>query len=157
MTTVDAMRDPSRVQIEMSLEIANRKATLPSKRCTSVAKPVAKRTRCIVPEFTSGFPCENQRRKWSTIWNFEIVDNGTGLSDEVQRRIGEPFFTTKEVGQGMGLGVFLTRNVIHGVGGTIEFRLEARRGRSATWRFLFEHSSLLFSECATLVSGRKPQ
>jgi two-component system sensor histidine kinase RegB len=54
-------------------------------------------------------------------WKMEVIDRGVGLSDEVSRRIGEPFFTTKEVGQGMGLGVFLTRNVIQGVGGTIEF------------------------------------
>jgi two-component system sensor histidine kinase RegB len=52
---------------------------------------------------------------------FEVLDEGAGMSPEVLARAGEPFFTTKEVGQGMGLGVFLTRNVIHGVGGTITF------------------------------------
>ena len=51
----------------------------------------------------------------------EIVDQGSGMTDDVLRRIGEPFFTTKEVGEGMGLGVFLTRNVIQGLGGTLRF------------------------------------
>ncbi len=34
-------------------------------------------------------------------------------------RIGEPFFTTKEPGRGMGLGLFLARAVIEGVGGNL--------------------------------------
>lgn len=48
-------------------------------------------------------------------------DDGPGMPPEVLARVGEPFFTTKEVGQGTGLGIFLTRAVIERVGGTLTF------------------------------------
>jgi len=54
------------------------------------------------------------------IW--AIQDFGTGMSDEVLRRVSEPFFTTKQPGKGMGLGVFLARNVIERLGGSVEFQ-----------------------------------
>ena len=48
-----------------------------------------------------------------------IRDRGPGISTEVMARIGEPFFTTKAPGRGMGLGLFLARAVIEGVGGSL--------------------------------------
>ncbi len=38
---------------------------------------------------------------------FEVIDAGCGMSPELLRRVGEPFFTTKEPGKGMGLGLYL--------------------------------------------------
>jgi signal transduction histidine kinase len=38
----------------------------------------------------------------------------------VMARIGEPFYTTKAPGRGMGLGLFLARAVIEGVGGSMQ-------------------------------------
>lgn len=54
------------------------------------------------------------------IW--AIQDHGTGMSKEVLRRVSEPFFTTKAPGKGMGLGVFLARNVIEELGGSVRFQ-----------------------------------
>jgi len=59
-----------------------------------------------------------------------IHDSGQGIDPETLRRIGEPFFTTKEPGKGMGLGVYLARNVIERLGGTIVF--SSRRGEGTT-------------------------
>lgn len=41
----------------------------------------------------------------------EVVDRGQGMPADVARRAGEPFFTTKDPGKGMGLGLFLVRLV----------------------------------------------
>jgi two-component system sensor histidine kinase RegB len=49
-----------------------------------------------------------------------IRDRGGGIPSDVMARIGEPFFTTKAPGRGMGLGLFLARAVIEGVGGTLQ-------------------------------------
>lgn len=47
----------------------------------------------------------------------DVIDRGAGMPPEVFARIGEPFFTTKSPGRGMGLGLFLTRAVLEGIGG----------------------------------------
>ena len=48
-----------------------------------------------------------------------IRDNGVGMSEELVTRIFEPFFSTKEVGQGTGLGLSLVREIIEEHGGTV--------------------------------------
>jgi two-component system, sensor histidine kinase RegB len=49
-----------------------------------------------------------------------VEDRGVGMPPEVLTRVGEPFFTTKEPGRGMGLGVFLARALAERLGGTLE-------------------------------------
>jgi two-component system sensor histidine kinase RegB len=58
----------------------------------------------------------------------EIVvrDEGAGMAPDVLARAGEPFFTTKAPGQGMGLGLFLSRALMQRLGG--ELRLDSRPG-----------------------------
>ena len=51
----------------------------------------------------------------------EIVDNGTGIPEELRDRIFAPFFTTKEVGKGTGQGLAICRDVVVSKhGGTLE-------------------------------------
>jgi signal transduction histidine kinase len=42
----------------------------------------------------------------------EIIDNGSGISPEIQARIFEPFFTSKGVGEGTGLGLDISRRIV---------------------------------------------
>ena len=49
----------------------------------------------------------------------EVLDRGSGMAEPVLARAGEPFFTTKEPGRGMGLGLFLTRTVVEQLGGQL--------------------------------------
>jgi two-component system, sensor histidine kinase RegB len=48
----------------------------------------------------------------------EVTDRGAGISPEVLPFVGEPFFTTREPGTGMGLGVFLARSLSEQLGGS---------------------------------------
>ncbi len=51
----------------------------------------------------------------------EVQDRGVGMSADVGRHVGEPFYTTKEPGRGLGLGLFLTRTFAERAGGTLQF------------------------------------
>jgi two-component system sensor histidine kinase RegB len=62
---------------------------------------------------------------------FIIQDRGHGMSAETLRRVGEPFFTSKEPGKGMGLGVFLTRTLAERLGGALTFESESESGTRA--------------------------
>jgi two-component system sensor histidine kinase RegB len=59
--------------------------------------------------------------------SLEVSDNGVGVPEALLRRIGEPFFTTKEPGRGTGLGLYLARHVVEREGG--ELRVESWEGR----------------------------
>ena len=54
--------------------------------------------------------------------HISISDNGEGMSDEVKQHLYENFFTTKPIGQGTGLGMGITRDIIENKhGGTVAF------------------------------------
>jgi two-component system sensor histidine kinase RegB len=61
----------------------------------------------------------------------EVRDEGTGMPPEVLARAGEPFFTTKPPGEGMGLGLFLARAVLERLGGKLELSSEPGNGTTA--------------------------
>jgi signal transduction histidine kinase len=52
--------------------------------------------------------------------NVSVKDNGPGMAPEVVQRLFTPFFTTKGPGQGVGLGLTITRRVVQSLGGTLQ-------------------------------------
>ncbi|MBC8132339.1 MAG: HAMP domain-containing histidine kinase [Deltaproteobacteria bacterium] len=63
---------------------------------------------------------------------FEVHDHGGGIPPDIIDRIGEPFFTTKPTGHGMGLGVFLARAVVERLGGQVVLNSSMGIGTVAT-------------------------
>lgn len=66
-------------------------------------------------------------------FRFVISDRGAGMSAETLRRIGEPFFTTREPGKGMGLGTFLARTLAEQLSGRLTFESTPLAGTDATF------------------------
>lgn len=60
----------------------------------------------------------------------EITDHGAGMAPDVLARAGEPFFTTKEPGRGMGLGLFVARATVDELRG--ELTLSSKPGAGTT-------------------------
>lgn len=66
-----------------------------------------------------------------------VQDTGTGIPRENLKHIFEPFFSTKNPGEGTGLGLFVTRGILGRLGGQIE--VESSLGQGATFRVWLPH------------------
>jgi two-component system sensor histidine kinase RegB len=62
---------------------------------------------------------------------FEVRDDGSGMSSDVLARVGEPFFTTRAPGEGMGLGLFLARALAERLGGRLWLESAPQQGTTA--------------------------
>jgi CheY-like chemotaxis protein len=68
------------------------------------------------------------------IISIEVQDNGCGMDAETQSKLFAPFFTTKEVGKGTGLGLATVHGIVHQHQGWIE--VDSEVGRGSTFRVL---------------------
>ena len=69
--------------------------------------------------------------EWAVI---TIRDDGQGIPSDQLAHVGEPFFTTKAPGRGMGLGVFLARLLATELGGTLTLTSVEGAGTTVTMR-----------------------
>ena len=65
----------------------------------------------------------------------KVSDTGIGMSEEVKNKIFEPFYTTKKVGKGTGLGVSISYGIIQDYKGSIDIESEVGKGTTFTLKF----------------------
>jgi PAS domain S-box-containing protein len=81
-----------------------------------------------------------------------VVDTGTGMSEEVIARAVEPFFTTKEVGKGSGLGLSMVYGFVRQSGGDVE--IESQPGKGSTLRIYLPRIDAV--DVAPVIVGDAP-
>jgi two-component system NtrC family sensor kinase len=68
----------------------------------------------------------------SGVARLEVIDHGTGIEPAILGRLFDPFFTTNEVGKGIGLGLAVCHSIVTSHGGTLT--VESEVGRGSTFR-----------------------
>ncbi|MBT4762347.1 MAG: GHKL domain-containing protein [Bdellovibrionaceae bacterium] len=68
-------------------------------------------------------------------WFLIIQDNGMGISEEIQNKILEPFFTTKPTNEGIGLGLSMVNDIVKTNNG--EILIKSKLGRFTRFVFIF--------------------
>ncbi len=69
----------------------------------------------------------------------KVKDNGNGIPDTIKEKIFQPFFTTKPTGQGTGLGLSLSYDIVKAHGG--EIRVETTEGAGTEFVLLLPYSA----------------
>ncbi|WP_425038553.1 sensor histidine kinase [Primorskyibacter sp. S187A] len=70
-----------------------------------------------------------------TCLQIQVEDNGAGIPEEILGKVTDPFFTTKPVGKGSGLGLSMAKGVMEQSGGLLEISSIKGRGTIVTLSF----------------------
>jgi signal transduction histidine kinase len=81
----------------------------------------------------------------------EVVDSGSGMSPDVAARVFEPYFTTKALGKGTGLGLATVHGIVQHVAGEISVASEL--GRGTTFRIALPRTDLAPESARALADG----
>lgn len=68
-------------------------------------------------------------------FSIRVVDNGRGITIDDQRKIFDPFYTTKKPGEGTGLGLYIVYTEVTNLGGTIDLMSRLNEGTTFTLSF----------------------
>lgn len=124
---------PDRDSIQVNMDIATG-AELISVPLDSIGQALRGLLQNALDASSDNTPVRLNISKDDDGWLWQILDSGHGMPKDVLARIDEPFFTTKQPGKGMGLGVFLAQNVVSRLGGNIKFKSQPGQGTTVTVR-----------------------
>ena len=74
------------------------------------------------------FALKHQLENGQELARLSIIDNGSGIDKDIQKKIFEPFYTNKEVGKGTGLGLAMVYGAIESAAGFIELESSPNKG-----------------------------
>jgi len=125
---IDGLPDRVRLRVAVGESACGQIVDVPPRAVAQALRGVLKNARQASPAEAD---VELDVTRHGDTLRFTVRDRGVGMTADVLERAGEPFFTTKAPGQGMGLGLFLTRAVLAGLGGTLELASLPGRGTIA--------------------------
>ncbi len=115
--TLVGIREAPHVLRELSDDVASSVLRVPPRALSQALRSLVTNAQDASPTTAAVVVSVHRRGSMLAV---VIRDRGKGIPDEVKARVGEPFFTTKAPGRGMGLGLFLARAVVEGVGGSLQ-------------------------------------
>jgi two-component system, sensor histidine kinase RegB len=125
---LDGLPEADRVQIEMPEGLAQASAALPLRALgQSVQALVRNALQASPPEVPVVLRLELEQGRLRV----EVEDRGEGMEPDVLARAGEPFFTTRLPGQGLGLGLFVARSLAEQLGGDLSLASTPAQGTRA--------------------------
>jgi two-component system, sensor histidine kinase RegB len=125
--TLEHLPDRARVQVEAELALDSCAVAGPPRGLARALRGLLKNALQASPPEA---PVILRLGRRGHLAHAEVVDHGCGMEGAILSRAGEPFFTTKVPGEGMGLGLFLTQTLADQLGGTLE--LVSRPGSGTT-------------------------
>lgn len=124
------------VKVRLGQPLAKRlEVTLPEDPC-AVTAPVEPLCQVLVALLRNAFDASaphqsvHLRVDQRPTLRVEVTDQGRGMAPDESARAGDPFFTTKAPGAGLGLGLFLARAFADQMGGSLEWRSAVGEGTS---------------------------
>lgn len=121
--------DRERVQVEVEPGVARRRLRVPLRALVRAVQALVDNARRAAP-FPS--PIRLRVAAEGDGCRIAVTDQGAGMTAEQLARAGDPFFTTREPGKGLGLGLFLARTLLDRIGGRLELESAPGSGTTAT-------------------------
>ena len=128
---LDGLPDRERVQVAVAEEAAGLRIEGPA---AAIARALRSLLRNALQASPEGTPVQLRLSANEGAIHAAVTDCGSGIAPATLARLGEPFFTTKAPGQGMGLGLFLARTLAEQLGGALELQSAPGSGTTATLR-----------------------
>jgi two-component system, sensor histidine kinase RegB len=126
--TLLGLREPQRVKVTVAEAAKTKKNLLPLQ---ATAQAIRNLVQNALDASQPGEGIVVRADLVDSNWRILVIDRGDGMTPEVLTRVGEPFFTTKEPGRGMGLGLYLTQNVLRRLNGELKFTSRPGQGTTA--------------------------
>lgn len=125
--TVDELPEPERAVVEVDDALRGRELFVPMTGLSMALRGIVKNAMDASPD---GAQVYFRAEEAGDTLRLSIRDRGEGMNEAVLQRALDPFFTTKDPGKGMGLGLFLARSTFERLGGSL--RIESRPGQGTT-------------------------
>jgi two-component system sensor histidine kinase RegB len=122
---VQPIRRRDRLQVAVADNARSSRVFVP---VTATAQALRGIVRNALDVSSFGEPVDVSVHRGSQSVTIVVRDRGPGMTADVLARAGDPFFTTKEPGKGMGLGLFLARNVVERLGGSLQIHSVPGKG-----------------------------
>jgi two-component system, sensor histidine kinase RegB len=131
LSVLEEVSEPQRVRLVVNPEIAKATLYVPP---IILSQSMRGFVQNAIDADPSGKEVVVEIQRFAKHWLWTVTDQGSGMPESVLQRISEPFFTTKPTGKGMGLGVYLAKNVVERLDGTIDYQSTVGVGTKVTIR-----------------------